>query len=77
MLLALARSVGDVDEAEMNKLVQDFTFQIGERLSPDEENEIARRLLELHNKPDEDEREGSSNEVSDDEDDDDSGGNSS
>lgn len=43
MLLTLARSIGDVDEVEVDSPVRDFTFDAGERLTADEEMEIARR----------------------------------
>ncbi|KAI9767852.1 MAG: hypothetical protein M1840_005345 [Geoglossum simile] len=48
MLIALAQAVGNVDEAEIEKLVESNTFRDGRCLAKDEEDEIARRVGESH-----------------------------
>lgn len=48
MLLVLARTAGDLDDKEVKGLVQDRAFNTPERLGRGEEEEIARRVLEVH-----------------------------
>ncbi|KAI9783797.1 MAG: hypothetical protein M1839_003133 [Geoglossum umbratile] len=48
MLMTLARAVGNVDEAEIEKLVESNTFHDEKCLAKDEEDEIARRVEESH-----------------------------
>ncbi|KAI9767944.1 MAG: hypothetical protein M1839_004308 [Geoglossum umbratile] len=48
MLMALAQAVGNVDEAEMEKLVESNTFCDEKCLAKDEEEEVARRVGESH-----------------------------
>ncbi|KAI9768414.1 MAG: hypothetical protein M1839_004111 [Geoglossum umbratile] len=48
MLMALAQAVGNVDEAEMEKLVETNTFRDNKCLAKDEEDEIARRIGKSH-----------------------------
>lgn len=45
MLLALAKTIRDADEEEIDKLVAGFSFETGEKLPTTEEAEIARRIM--------------------------------
>ncbi|KAI9779316.1 MAG: hypothetical protein M1839_007424 [Geoglossum umbratile] len=47
MLLVLAKTVGDLSEGEIEGLVQERAFDVPERMAHSEE-EIARRMLEVH-----------------------------
>ena len=53
MLLALARTVGDLNEGEIEGLVKERTFDVPERLADDEEKEVARRMLEAQQRREE------------------------
>lgn len=46
MLLTLARAAGDLNDGEIEKIIQERTFDVPERLAGDEEKEVARRVLE-------------------------------
>ncbi|KAI9763108.1 MAG: hypothetical protein M1840_000920 [Geoglossum simile] len=48
MLITLAEAIGVVDEAEIERLVESHTFRDEKRLAKDEEDEIARRVVESH-----------------------------
>ena len=48
MLLALARAAGDVNEEEIVGLIDDRVFVVPERLALNEEEEVARRVMEVH-----------------------------
>jgi HNH endonuclease len=48
MLLALARAAGDVNEEEIAGLIDDRVFVVPERLALNEEEEVARRVMEMH-----------------------------
>ncbi|KAH0538715.1 hypothetical protein FGG08_004732 [Glutinoglossum americanum] len=48
MLMTLAKAVGNVSEADIEKLVENHTFDGQGRLAEDEEQEIARRIEEGH-----------------------------
>ncbi|KAI9772640.1 MAG: hypothetical protein M1840_000234 [Geoglossum simile] len=48
MLLSLARTVRDLEDGEIETLIQERTFDVPERLADDEEKEVARRVLDVH-----------------------------
>ncbi|KAH0556019.1 hypothetical protein GP486_006041 [Trichoglossum hirsutum] len=48
MLLVLAKTVGNLSEGEIEGLVQERAFDVPERMAHSEEEEIARRVLEVH-----------------------------